>query len=153
MSEYPTPQQWIEKTPDWARSLPQPKSNPPHISIAEVAELIRTKKPSVDFIVVDLRRADWDTNYIRTAINLPAHSLYQSLPSLLPLLQSIPLVIFHCQSCSPVSRGSRAASWYQDALNEAGITTSQARILTGGIKAWVAEYGDDESLTVKIPSP
>ncbi|KAI0765515.1 hypothetical protein BC629DRAFT_1596641 [Irpex lacteus] len=104
MPEYPTPQQWAEKTPAWAQSLPHPKSNPAHISVAEVAELIRTKKPGVDFIIVDTRKADWDTNYIRTAINLPAQSFHQSLPGLLPLLQDVPLVIFHCQACSLVSR-------------------------------------------------
>lgn len=60
MPEYPTPEQWAEKTPAWAQSLPQPKSNPAHISVAEVAELIRTKKPGVDFIIIDTRKADWD---------------------------------------------------------------------------------------------
>ena len=63
MPDYPTPQQWIDKTPEWAQSLPQPKSNPPHISVAEVADLIRTKKAGIDFIVVDTRRTDWDVSH------------------------------------------------------------------------------------------
>lgn len=93
----------------------------------------------------------YQTNFVRTAINLPAQSFHQSLPSLLPTLQNTPLVIFYCNACSLVSRGTRTASWYQDALDEVGVTTSQARVLTGGIKGWREAYGDDALLTVKIP--
>lgn len=55
-----TTPQWAENTPEWARGLPQPKSTPGQIDPAEVAELIRTKTPGVDFVVVDLRRHDWE---------------------------------------------------------------------------------------------
>lgn len=59
-------------------------------------------------------------------------------------------VIFHCQSSS--GRGPRCAGWYQDALDAAGIAqeTSRAVVLSGGIKAWVKEFGQDEELTVKL---
>lgn len=83
-------------------------------------------------------------------MNLPAQSFYQSQPALLPLLSKVPVVIFYCKACTVVSRGARSASYYQDALNTAGIQSSQARILTGGIQGWIAKYGEDESLTVKI---
>lgn len=87
---------------------------------------------------------------MRTSINLPAQSLHQSLPTLVPLLSKVPLVIFYCKACTIVSRGARGASYYQDALDAAGITTSQAKILTGGIQGWIAKYGEDEALTIKI---
>ena len=90
------------------------------------------------------------TAFVRTAINLPAHSLYQTLPGLLPLLRRIPLVIFHCQSCGATGRGARTAAWYQDALDKEGIKTSEGRILTGGIKGWIEKYGEDEKLTTKL---
>ncbi|KIP10599.1 hypothetical protein PHLGIDRAFT_101017 [Phlebiopsis gigantea 11061_1 CR5-6] len=109
-----------------------------------------TKQAGVDFLIVDLRRIDWENACVRTSINLPAQSLYQSLPALLPVLSKVPLVIFYCQSCSTISRGARGASQYQDALDAAGITTSHGRILTGGIKGWIADYGEDETLTVKL---
>ena len=48
------------------------------------------------------------------------------------------------------SRGARSASYYQDALDAAGLKWSEARILTGGIQGWIAQYGDDEGLTAKI---
>lgn len=57
-----TQQQWGEKIPDWARSLPQPKSAPPHMEASEVAELIRNKNPGVDFVVVDTRKQDWEVS-------------------------------------------------------------------------------------------
>ena len=55
----PTPRPWSENVPEWAVSLPTPKSNPPQIEPAEVAQLIRSKTAGVDFLVVDLRREDW----------------------------------------------------------------------------------------------
>jgi len=152
MPEHATPQQWADRTPEWALSLPYPKSSPQYIEPPALATLIRNKKPGIDFVVVDLRKQDWETQFVRSAINLPAQSFHQTLPTLLPLLKNVPLVIFYCQACSIVSRGARAASWYQDALDTAEITTSEARILTGGIKGWVAAFGEDEYLTVKIPS-
>ena len=88
--------------------------------------------------------------YIRTAINLPAQSFYQTLPGLLVLLSRIPVVVFHCQSCTATGRGARTAAYYQDALDAAGVTTSEGRVLTGGIKAWVEEFGADQELTVAL---
>jgi len=38
------------------------------------------------------------------------------------------------------------AARYQDYLNETGTTTSTAYILQGGIKAWLAQYPDEEEL-------
>lgn len=161
---------WADNIPDWASSLPLPKSNPPQIGSSEVAELIQTNKAGVDFLIIDTRRQDWEVStdaqwnlsrspdillfvqkaFIRTAINLPAQSFHQSLPGLVPILQTVPLVIFYCNACTITARGPRIAAWYQDALDAAGIKTSSARILTGGIKGWVATYGNVDELTAKI---
>lgn len=88
--------------------------------------------------------------FIKTAINLPAQSFPLVLPSLLPLLSTYPRVIFHCQSSA--GRGPRVAAWYQDALDAAGITSSKAEVLEGGIKEWVEKYGEEDALTVKLPA-
>lgn len=56
------------------------------------------------------------------------------------LHSSIPEVIFHCSSSK--GRGPRCAAYYQDELDDKGIVTSQAFVLTGGIDAWVARYPD-----------
>ncbi|KAJ3557089.1 hypothetical protein NM688_g1658 [Phlebia brevispora] len=152
MSSSDPPQRpWADsKAPDWAAPLPLPRSNPPELPASEVAELIRTKRAGVDFLVVDVRRMDWENAYIRTSINLPAQSFHQSLPALVPILKKVPLVIFTCNSCTITGRGPRIAAWYQDALDAQGIESSSARVLTGGIKGWVATYGDVGDLTVKI---
>ena len=90
------------------------------------------------------------TGYVRTSINLPAQSLYQSLPTLLPLLSKVPQVIFYCKACTIVSRGARGAAYYQDFLDAHGIKESRALILRGGIQGWIEKYGNDEALTVKL---
>lgn len=90
--------------------------------------------------------------FIRGAINLPAHSFYQTLPGLLPILTQYRSVIFHCQSSN--GRGPRCAGWYQDALDD--ISTggeaidSRAVVLESGIKGWCARFGEDKDLTVKL---
>ncbi|BGP16157.1 hypothetical protein JCM10213v2_004152 [Rhodosporidiobolus nylandii] len=90
--------------------------------------------------------------YIRGAINLPAHSFFPTLPSLLPILSRYPLVILHCNSCSAGGRGDRCAGWLQDAYDAAGISkdASRAVVLDGGIKGWLKAYGEDETVTVKL---
>jgi len=57
------------------------------------------------------------------------------------------MVVFHCVSSN--GRGPRAAGWYQDALDNAGITpvTSRAVVLAGGIKGWIEKYAEEESVT------
>ncbi|GAA5999089.1 uncharacterized protein JCM10292_003318 [Rhodotorula paludigena] len=107
------------------------------------------------FVVVDVRRTDFEDGFISGAINLPAHSLYPTLPGLLPMLSRHALVIFHCNSCSAGGRGHRSAGWYQDALDQAGVgkDVSRAAVLEGGIKGWLkgaSEGGKREKLTVKL---
>lgn len=85
---------------------------------------------------------------MQTAVNAPAQTFHQTLPTLVALWKNIPLVIFYCGSCG--GRGPRVASWYQDALNAAGIKSSEARILTGGVKGWVAKYGIESDLVQKL---
>ena len=75
-----------------------------------------------------------------TAVNLPAMSFYGSLPSFVLLAQQIPQVIFYCGACTPAGRGPRTAAWYQDALDERGIKSSEAKVLAGGMKGWIARY-------------
>ncbi|KAM0749359.1 hypothetical protein T439DRAFT_290484, partial [Meredithblackwellia eburnea MCA 4105] len=145
----------------WYAVYPTPKSTPIQTSAEEVHELVKAHLASTDgdaslknhpeFLIVDVRRTDFDVAFIPTAINLPAHSLYPTLPSLLPLLTTYKRVIFHCQSSS--GRGPRSAGWYQDLLDEKGITgeISRAEVLTGGIKGWVKKYGEDgDGLTVRL---
>lgn len=46
--------------PSWSVGLPEPVSSPPGISNEVVAVLIKTKESGKDFIVVDVRRTDFE---------------------------------------------------------------------------------------------
>ena len=157
--------------PSWSAGLPEPKSSPPGVSHEELVQLVRTKTAGKDYIVVDVRRDDFKVRFfllrfiselIQTillfqdyavpyALNLPAHSFYQTRDGVVSVISKVPLVIFHCQSCSsPGSRGRKVAAYYQDALDEKGIKSSSAAYLEGGIKGWIEKYKDDKSLCMKI---
>ncbi|KAK0459776.1 Rhodanese-like domain-containing protein [Desarmillaria tabescens] len=128
-----------ESTPvevPWYNAFPEPKSIPNGISAEKLHSLLLE---SSNVLVVDVRRTDFEGSFIKGAINLPAHSFYPTLP----------LVVFHCNSCKPGGRGPRTAGWYQDELDKQGVTGSRAVVLEGGIKGWVEKYGDDE-LTCKL---
>jgi hypothetical protein len=58
MERFPRP------TPAWALSFPEPRSHPASMSPDALHELVTTKAPVVDFIVVDVRRTDVDVRSI-----------------------------------------------------------------------------------------
>ncbi|KAF7290305.1 Rhodanese domain-containing protein [Mycena chlorophos] len=135
----------------WYDAFPTLTSTPPSISPSELAGIILdpTKEIMKDYVVVDVRRADFENHAIPGCINLPAHSFYQTLPTILKLLQRVPLVVFHCNSCKEGSRGWRVAGWYADAAKVAGVE-SKAVTLEGGIRAWAEAYADNEKLATKV---
>ncbi|GAA5907829.1 uncharacterized protein JCM6883_001906 [Sporobolomyces salmoneus] len=141
----------------WHAAFPTPRSSLndgtlSSITTAELREKIKQQSDlsKRDFLVVDVRRTDFEDGFIRGAVNLPAHSFYPTLDSLVPFLSSYKQVIFHCQSSS--GRGPRTAAWYQDKLNDLGVSPekSEGVVLTGGIKAWIKEYGLEDEETVKL---
>ncbi|GAA5881869.1 hypothetical protein JCM3774_005760 [Rhodotorula dairenensis] len=146
-----TDKPWYAAFPAPTRSLAD--DSLPTVSAPELREWMVQRKnlEEKEFLVVDVRRTDFEERFIKGAINLPAHSFYQTLPSLLPILSQYRSVVFHCQSSS--GRGPRCAGWYQDALDRAGsplVEQSKAVVLSGGIKEWIKQYGDDEQVTVKL---
>lgn len=50
-----------QETP-WHAKFPAPKSKPETISQDTLAELVRTKKAGVDYVVVDVRRNDFEAS-------------------------------------------------------------------------------------------
>jgi arsenical-resistance protein 2 len=81
------------------------------------------------------------------AINLPAQTFYQLLPTLTSLLATIPIVIFYC--CSSVGRAACCAGWFEDALPP--DSTCKVFTLEGGIKAWRARTGENKQVVVVMP--
>ncbi|KAL8785799.1 MAG: hypothetical protein Q9213_003177 [Squamulea squamosa] len=99
--------------------------------------------PGVDFILVDLRRNDHQGGTIKGSLNLPAQSLYQSLPTLydLCLAAGVKQVIWWCGSSK--GRGTRTAGWFDDLIQDRkGTDALQSLVLEGGITGW-ANAGPD----------
>ncbi|CCT62925.1 related to arsenate reductase (Arc2) [Fusarium fujikuroi] len=129
----------------WWEEFPEPKAECPRTDPSIVAKLIEVNAASGrnahrDFLLVDVRRTDWEGGTIATSINLPAHTLYQTRPQIYQLVKQagIKRIIFYCGSCG--SRGPRCAGWMQDYLDEVEETEIKAEILIGGIKGWQKAY-------------
>ncbi|RSL64958.1 hypothetical protein CEP54_004429 [Fusarium duplospermum] len=133
-------------TPQWWEAFPEAKASCPRVEAAEVAGLIEKnaaagKGATRDFLLVDVRRTDWEGGTVATSINFPAHTFYQTRPVIHQLCKQagIRRIIFYCGSCG--SRGPRCAGWMQNYLDEVGETDIKAEILIGGIKGWQKTYG------------
>jgi arsenical-resistance protein 2 len=89
--------------------------------------------------------------FVKGALNLPAHSFYPTRSTIVTVLSQIPIVIFHCSSCSETGRGSRTAGWYREELQKQGVAVTQTVwVLDGGIKQFSALYGEDSALVSKV---
>ncbi|KAF8339856.1 uncharacterized protein EI90DRAFT_3038023 [Cantharellus anzutake] len=139
----------------WYSQFPTPSYDARRVEPEYLISLMRDTSltPGVDYVVVDTRRQDFQSYAILNAINLPAHSFYPTLQTTTTVLSRIPKVIFHCNSCGAISRGSRVAGWYKDELKRRDISpeVSEALILEGGIKGFENKYGK-EGLLVKFDS-
>jgi arsenical-resistance protein 2 len=93
------------KTLEWWASFPAPRSTPPTISADSVMQLFDDMdlNPSPrTFLLVDVRRIDWEGGTIKTSLNLPAQSFYQTRKTLFDLLErgGFKMVIFYCGELS-----------------------------------------------------
>ncbi|KAL7926914.1 Rhodanese-like domain-containing protein [Trichoderma austrokoningii] len=93
-----------------------------------------------DFLLVDVRRTDWEGGTVATSVNLPAQSFYQTRGGVYQLCKhaGIKKVIFYCGSCG--TRGPKCAGWFQEYLDSIGETEMKAFILRGGVKGWQKMY-------------
>jgi len=102
--------------------------------------------------------------HVRGSDNWAAQTFYDNLPAFYEKYKDTRKVIFYCQSSN--GRGPRCAGWcdfcynfqvervihllkthrYQDYLDSQEGHKSTAYVLEGGIKSWLAKYGDDEDL-------
>lgn len=97
---------------------------------------------------------------IRGSINLPAQSLWPTIPALYEMFKAANLrrVIWYCGRSPPAlyfpqffkltlagssrGRGNRAASWFADYIAEKGDGGMNSLVLLGGIKGWVTAGGE-----------
>lgn len=91
-----TPQQWWE-------AFPEARAECSWVEASEVADLIEKSASAGhdhkrDFLLVDVRRTDWEGGTVATSINLPAHTFYQTRLAVYQLCKQagIKRVIFYC---------------------------------------------------------
>lgn len=95
-------QQKPEAQQPWWAAFPAPKSDCPSLDPAEVLKLLdEGGKDAVtpkDWLLVDVRRTDWEGGTIATSINLPAHTLYQTRSVVYDLCKraGVKRIIFYC---------------------------------------------------------
>ncbi|KAK5162677.1 uncharacterized protein LTR77_011251 [Saxophila tyrrhenica] len=126
----------------WYAAYPPARSEPQAISRHDVLQLLKSETTADSaFVLVDLRRTDYEGGTILESINLPAQSLHPTIPSLYKIFSAagVRQVIWYCGSSR--GRGTRAASWFADYLNEQGDAKMKSLVLSDGIKGWVAEKG------------
>ncbi|KAJ5185425.1 hypothetical protein N7491_006707 [Penicillium cf. griseofulvum] len=152
----------------WHAAYPAPRGTAPSISREELLQWIREgKQAGKDFVLVDLRRTDYEGGTIQGSLNLPAQSLYPTIPTLYSLVanSTVKYVIWYCgelysmdmmttssgantdlHSGSSAGRGTRAAGWFFDHLEDQHDTEVKSLVLSGGIKGWAAAGPEYTSL-------
>ncbi|KAJ3119723.1 hypothetical protein HK098_005210 [Nowakowskiella sp. JEL0407] len=131
---------------NWWDEFPKGKSIPESWDAEKVAELLNDPNEvgGKTYLLVDVRRTDYGGGYVVGSINTPAQAFYPNIDDFIAKYSHVSKVFFYCSSSR--GRGPRCASWYQDKLNEMGITTSQGLVLEGGIKKWIERYRDVPAL-------
>ncbi|KAL4892741.1 Rhodanese-like domain-containing protein [Aspergillus ambiguus] len=122
----------------WHAAFPAPRNTAASITREEVLQWMREgKQAGKDYVLVDLRRNDFEGGTIRGSLNLPAQSLYPSLPTVYSLLSAggVKHILWYCGSSS--GRGTRAANWFADFLEDRNDSSIRSLVLQGGIKGWV----------------
>ena len=91
-------------------------------------------KAGKDYVLVDLRRNDHEGGTIHGSINLPAQNLYPTIPTLYAIFKAAGLskIIWYCSSSK--GRGTRAASWFADYIEDQKDEQMQSLVLVEGIK-------------------
>ncbi|KAK6859364.1 oxidoreductase [Apiospora arundinis] len=119
----------------WHAAYPAPRTTDPG-ALAKEDVLGMLQRDEQDFVLIDLRRNDHEGGTIRGSINLPAQSLHPTIPRLYKLFKKagVKKAIWYCGSSG--GRGTRAAGWFQDYLDEKGDKDMESVILRGGIKGW-----------------
>jgi len=137
-----TDNQTTDAAAPWYAAYPAVKGEVKGMTRDAVLKLLKSEEAGKTFVLVDVRRADHEGGTIRGSINLPAQSLYPTIPTLYTLLKAagVKKVLWYCGSSR--GRGTRAAGWFGDYLGERGDGEMQSMILEGGIKGW-AKAGSD----------
>lgn len=89
---------------NWWDAFPPYKAECDRLEASQVKALLQASSPTASnptkktFLLVDVRRTDWEGGTVSTSINLPAHTLYQTRPVVYQLCKQagIETIIFYC---------------------------------------------------------
>ncbi|KAI3571620.1 Rhodanese-like domain-containing protein [Fusarium oxysporum f. sp. albedinis] len=134
-----------DATTPWHAAYPPPLNKTPAAMTRQaVLEMMKDSKniAGKNYVLIDLRRTDHEGGTIRGSINLPAQSLYPTIKTLYSLFKSagVQKNIWYCSSSR--GRGSRAAGWFKDHLDEQGDSHMESVILFEGITGWAKAGGE-----------
>ncbi|KAK6542810.1 hypothetical protein TWF694_006751 [Orbilia ellipsospora] len=123
----------------WYSAYPAPRGDTPNkITRGEVLALLNEANASgnKDFVLVDVRRNDYEGGSIRGSINIPAQSFYTTISSWYTLFKAagVKKVIWYCNSSR--GRGTRSSLWFQDYIDDNSDAELKSMILIDGIKGW-----------------
>jgi len=122
-----------------------------YISGDALARLIKSgKRPSEDYLVVDVRDSDFIGGNITNCRNVPSNTFLDNLDDLVRETKNVPQVIFHCALSQ--SRGPTAARQYDDRrkqLQNDDDGEQEVLILRGGFTEFQQKFKDDPELVEK----
>ncbi|OWT42516.1 Rhodanese/Cell cycle control phosphatase [Pochonia chlamydosporia 170] len=128
----------------WFEAYPPPKNLQSKTVTRDILRqwILEGQKSGKNFVVVDVRREDHEGGTIKGAINLPAQSVYPSIPSLYTLFKAagVKKVIWTCTTSR--KRGNRVAGWFDDFVREKGDSDIESYALFEGLLGW-ATAGKD----------
>lgn len=131
--------QWLESTPE---ASVEPKDSD-YLEPAAVSKTIREHPSNV--AILDLRKNDFLGGKIKGAFNIPAQSIYHSVPDLYDLFEKSGKkeIIIHCVSSR--HRASRTWGWFKDyAETKPKDEKLQVHILKGGFNAFKADASNSD---------
>ncbi|KAI9671242.1 MAG: hypothetical protein M1829_004649 [Trizodia sp. TS-e1964] len=131
--------------PPWYAAYPAPRKAPRTLTRQELLQFFKEgKQGGQELILIDVRRTDFVDHTIRGAINIPAQSIYATLPALFNLFCSTGTrrVVWFCETGSSRGRGTRAAGWFADYVHDQSNFFIESHVLEGGINGWVEAGGE-----------
>jgi rhodanese-related sulfurtransferase len=73
----------------------------------DLADIVKTKEPKKDYLIVDVRDDDFRGGNIKGAHNAPSSTFHADVDDLVEQTKDTPIVVFHCMLSQ--QRGPKAA--------------------------------------------
>ncbi len=113
-------------------------------------KILKNQNEKQNFLIIDVRDADFDGGAIKHAINIPSIEFKSNLDvhveRICKQTNEQTEIIFHCMMSQV--RGPSCAQKFKRRAQELGWSERQVFVLQGGFSKWEIEHGKDPQLTV-----